>query len=659
MQAFRDISIQRKLVAIIMVTSTVALVLACSTFLAYELVTYRRTVTQQLTTLARIVAESTPAALAFDDRRSAGETLAALRAEPHLVAACIYTKDGRPFATFLRGESRRDLPRAPGKEGAEFRDRYLELFQRVAFDGEWIGTIYLKRDLQDMHARLERYAGIVLGVLLLSSLTALLLSSMLQRVISEPTLHLAEIASRVSARRDYSVRATKRGNDEIGVLVDSFNEMLGQIQTRSLALDEARSALERQVDELCDEIAGRQCAQEETLAAKQAAEESSRAKSEFLANVSHELRTPLNAIIGYSEMLREDAEAQHEERTAADLGRIAKAGKHLLTLIDEVLDFSKVEAGKTELVWEEASAAEILDEAAGTVAPLARKNGNKLIVHCDPSLPGVCVDVVKFRRSLLNLLSNACKFTKNGAIGVDVVPVTVDGAESIEWRVSDTGIGIAPDQMHKLFRPFSPVDASTSRKYGGTGLGLAISQRYCQLMGGGITVSSEPGKGSTFTIRLPRHPDRRARSPVFGLRQPVLRGAGAAAGTATPAKTVLVIDGDPAVQDLMSRSLSGEGFQVVAASSGAEGLRKARELRPGAITLDVLMPGMDGWTVLSALKADPELTEIPVVLLSVSDDRTRGRALGAAEFLQKPVEPERMVAVLQRLWQRSVGRLVL
>ncbi|MGA2737010.1 MAG: response regulator [Bryobacteraceae bacterium] len=645
MQSFRDVSIKRKLIGIIMATTTVALLLACATFLAYELVTYRSTVTQQLATLAQIVAESSTAALAFEDRTSARETLAALRAEPNLEAACIYTRDGRPFAAFLRSGSQQDLPGRPGKQGAVFQDGHLVLFQRVVFDGDWIGTIYVKRNLKDMYARLERYAGIVLGVLLFSSLAALLVSSKLQRLISEPTLRLAQMASRVSAERDYSLRAAKRGNDEIGVLVDSFNEMMGQIQARTLDLHEVHGALERHVGELCDEIARRQRAQEETLAAKQAAEESSRAKSAFLANMSHELRTPLNAIIGYSEMLREDAEDQHQERSVADLARITKAGKHLLTLINEVLDLSKVEAGKTELVWEDAPVARLLEDAADAMAPLASNNGNKLIVHCAPNLPAMHVDVLRFRQSLYNLLSNAFKFTKNGTIGIDVVPVTADGTEWIEWRVSDTGIGIAADQMNKLFQPFSQVDASTTRNYGGTGLGLAISQRFCELLGGSITVVSELGAGSTFTIRLPLNPQRH---PI--VEQPVL-AADVTDAPATPepqANTVLVIDDDPTVHDLMARSLTKQGFDVVVASSGADGLRKAREIRPAAITLDVFMPGIDGWTVLSALKADPVLASIPVVLLTISDDRRRACLLGAAEFLQKPVDPERLAAVLQR-----------
>jgi signal transduction histidine kinase/CheY-like chemotaxis protein len=526
----------------------------------------------------------------------------------------------------------------------------------VVLDGDSIGTVYLKRDLQDMYTRLGHYAGIALVVLLIASLTALLLSSMLQRVISEPTLRLAEMAGRVSAERDYSLRAAKRGNDEIGVLVDSFNGMMEQIQARSRDLHVVQGALERQVAELVDEIARRQRAQEEALAAKQAAEESNRVKSAFLANMSHELRTPLNAIIGYSEILREDAEEatdKREGRSVADLARITDAGKRLLTLINDVLDLSKVEAGKTEMEWEDAWADQLLEDAAGAMTLLANKNGNQLTTRCAPDLPAMRVDVAKFRQSLYNLLSNACKFTQNGRIGVDVAAVTVDGAEAIEWRVSDTGIGIAPDQMHRLFQPFSQVDASTTRKYGGTGLGLAISQRFCQLMGGGITVASDPGHGSTFTIRLPLRKDggapaeRLVPAPADGCMV-------AAAAKETHRDTILVIDDDATVHDLMAHSLTREGFAVATASSGVEGLRKAREIRPAAITLDVFMPGMDGWTVLNALKTDPELAGIPVILLTISDDRGRACLLGAAEFLQKPVEPERLVAMLQR---RLRGRL--
>ena len=638
-----------------MLTTVVSLTLAGSAFLVYERVAYRSAAARQLTTLAQIVAESSTAALAFEDRRAAAETLAALRAEPNLVSACIYTSDGRPLAAFVVHESRRDLPRRPGKEGGEFQDHHLVMFQPVIFEGERIGTVYLKRGLGDMYARLQQYALIVLAVMLLSSLAALAVSSKLQRVIWEPILRLAMIAGRVSARRDYSLRASKQGNDEIGVLVDSFNGMMEQIQARTTDLAEAQDALERHVADLCDEISQRQRVQEELLAANRAAEESSRAKSAFLASMSHELRTPLNAIIGYSEMLREEAEEQQQEKSARDLSRITASGKHLLTLINGVLDLSRMEAGKAELLWETASPAEILEDAANTVAPMAIKNGNKVSLHCPAGLPAMQMDVVKLRQSLYNLLSNACKFTQNGTVSVDVVPVTVDGVESIEWRVSDTGIGIAAPQISKLFKPFSQVDPSTSRKYGGTGLGLAITKRFCELMGGEITVASEPGKGSTFTIRLPRkRPDIRAEAAA-----PETADRDEALVSEAKRRTILMIDDDSTMCDLMDRALTREGYRVLASASGPEGLRRAREARPDAITLDVFMPGMDGWTVLSSLKADPELADIPVILLTVSDDRRRASKLDAAEFLQKPVEPRRLVAVLDKLRQATAPAPVL
>ena len=269
------------------------------------------------------------------------------------------------------------------------------------------------------------------------------------------------------------------------------------------------------------------------------------------------------------------------------------------------------------------------------------------------------VDVMKFRQSLYNLLSNACKFTRNGTIEVEVAPVNHGwrGVHRMAGHATPAS-ALRRDQMHKLFQPFSQVDASTTRKYGGTGLGLAISQRFCELMGGTITVASEPGKGSTFTIRLPLRPEREpAAEPAAA---PSVAGRTRPPRQSAAPNTVLVIDDDPTVHDLMARSLTRKAFAWCWPSSGPEGLRKARELRPAAITLDVFMPGMDGWSVLSALKADPELAEIPVILLTISDDRRRACLLGAAEFLQKPVEPERLVAVLQQApdgqcWRARAG----
>ena len=363
-----------------------------------------------------------------------------------------------------------------------------------------------------------------------------------------------------------------------------------------------------------------------------------RHKSEFLANMSHELRTPLNAIIGYSEMLQEDASDLGAEQFTDDLKKINAAGKHLLELINAVLDLSKIEAGKMELYLESFDIASLVHDIAAVIQPLADKNGNRLDVRCPEDIGAMLADLTKVRQALFNLLSNACKFTDHGTVTLAVTRAAADGQEWVELEVGDTGIGMTPDQLAKLFEAFTQADAATTRKYGGTGLGLALSRRLCRMMGGDVTVRSESGRGSTFTIRLPaRVPETtEAPAPAAAPAEGALPGVG----------TVLVIDDEAAVRDLMQRFLSKEGFRVVTASGGEEGLRRARELRPDTITLDVMMPGMDGWAVLSALKAERDLADIPVVMLTIVDDKNLGYALGAADYLTKPIDRERLAAVL-------------
>jgi signal transduction histidine kinase/CheY-like chemotaxis protein/HAMP domain-containing protein len=379
-----------------------------------------------------------------------------------------------------------------------------------------------------------------------------------------------------------------------------------------------------------------------TQEAREAAEAANRAKSTFLANMSHELRTPLNAIIGYSEMLAEDFEDEEGlEEFIPDLHKIRAAGRHLLTLINDVLDLSKIEAGKMELYLETFEVGRLIEDVVSTVQPLVEKNANTLEVHCASDLGRMHADLTKVRQSLFNLLSNAAKFTEGGAITLAAVRETVDGAEWVTFRVSDTGIGMTPQQVGRLFQAFSQADASTAHKYGGTGLGLAVTKRFCQMMGGEIGVESEYGVGSTFTIRLPAEVIEREAEPVpvatprFG---PLPTGA----------STVLVIDDDPGVCDVVKRFLSKEGFWVEIALGGAEGLQLARELRPDAITLDVLMPDMDGWTVLTALKVDPDLADIPVIMLTIVDDKSKGYALGASEYMVKPIDRDRLVVILHK-----------
>jgi PAS domain S-box-containing protein len=384
----------------------------------------------------------------------------------------------------------------------------------------------------------------------------------------------------------------------------------------------------------------------ELTAARRAAEEANSAKSQFLANMSHELRTPLNAIIGYSEMLEEEvAEIGHPE-LGPDLQKIRSAGRHLLALINDILDLSKIEAGKTELYLEDFDAAEMLRDVATTIRPLVDKNANRLDLRIAEGLGTLHADLTKVRQMLLNLLSNACKFTEHGTVTLAAHRApAADGADAVVFQIADSGIGMTPAQMARLFEAFSQAEASTTRKYGGTGLGLAISRRFARMMGGDVTVESTPGAGSTFTIRL----------PVRAV--PAVEPPRAAQATESPSGTVLVIDDNPEARDLVRRLLEGEGFAVVEAADGHSGLALARAKQPDAITLDVLMPTMDGWSVLAALKGEPALADIPVIMVSVMEDRNLGFALGASEYVTKPIDRDHLRRIVAR-YRRDGARVL-
>jgi signal transduction histidine kinase/CheY-like chemotaxis protein len=404
-------------------------------------------------------------------------------------------------------------------------------------------------------------------------------------------------------------------------------EKTREIYATNLRLQQLNNDLEELVRQRTAELA----------AARDEAVRASQTKSDFLASMSHELRTPLNAIIGYSEMLLEESDELLRPELRPDLEKIRGAGKHLLTLINDILDLSKIEAGKMNVFVESFDVVTLLADVRATIEPLVAKNGNTFEVRCGADLGTLHSDQTKVRQILFNLLSNAAKFTRMGRVTLAATRPTRGDGERLEFEVSDTGIGMTPEQVVGLFKPFSQADASTTRYFGGTGLGLAITQHFCRMLGGDVNVESEYGKGSTFTITLP------VVCPKAVPEVPLPAAEQSANGT------VLVVDDERAARDVLGSALTQEGYRVVTATGGQDGLRLARHEKPDAIILDVIMPDLDGWTVLRSLKADADLCKIPVILVTVLGDRDMGIALGAAEHLTKPVDPKELLRLLARV----------
>lgn len=627
---FQHYSISKKLTWVNMLVSGVALLLACTAFFAYDLYTFRVGIVRNQSAEAQILGSNTVSALMFNDPRAAENSLSALNASPHIVYAAIYSPDGQAFAHYSRDGGRKALP-VPSLPSGQARAHWfargqMALVQAIIFQGKLTGFVYIVTDLQALNDRLKSYALIAVAVLMISLVVALLISRISQRVISEPVVQLAQTVRFVTHEKNYSIRAVPSQNrDEVSTLIESVNEMLEQIQQRDTALQRAHSELEDRVRERTTQLAK---ANQELDLRNREVERATRLKSKFLASMSHELRTPLNAIVGFSDLLAEQTAGELNDKQKRFVNHIKQGSAHLLQLINDILDLSKIEAGQLELRIERFQINDALPEVLSTIRPLAMAKQITVQHTLGADFP-LYADRVRFKQILYNLLSNAVKFTPKGG---HITIQCVQEGDSIGISVTDTGIGIRVDDQRMIFEEFRQVEGGEGSTQEGTGLGLAITKRLVEQQGGKISVMSEPGKGSRFTFSLPAGAKAEAVATHAERATVTRRGD----GREVRKPLVLVVDDEGPARELLASYLDSE-YCTVSAESGDEAVKTAQQLRPDAITLDVMMPGGSGFETMIALRQNPETANIPIIIVSIVDQKQLGFALGAADYLIKPI----------------------